>query len=121
MAFMDFFYEQMYILLSIYYYEGFIYKNNIQVKRVIQECSFSNDFFVDFKGKKCWLLVKENCFVKGHKIIAHFNEDFCIQLKATEEKYIKEINNSLIKTDTVVKLSAKVTKEDKEKSKNKKF
>jgi len=116
MGIMAFFEEQMYILFSMYYYEVFLYFNKIQVKRLIQAFSFSPNYIVDFKGKKAFHIIKERAFIKGHKIILHYNVNSAIPLTEIKEEEITEINNNIIKTKKIIKLVGTVTKEDKKKS-----
>jgi hypothetical protein len=117
MGFMQFLTEQTYILFSMYYYEVFLYKDNIQVGRIIQSLSFSPDYIVDFKRKLGWIIVKGKGFVKGHKIILHYKLDYGLPLIEVEEEKIDEINSGLVKITKIKKLIGSATKEEKEKSK----
>lgn len=119
MGITDWFNEQMYILFSMYYYEVFLYQNKIQVGRIIQPVSYNPNFIVDFNRKLAFLIVSDRCFVKGHKLILHYNIDFGIPLKETEDNIIEEISENITKTTKVIKLSANITKEEKEKAKPK--
>lgn len=119
MGLMEFINEEMYIMFSTYYYEVFLYKNKIQVGRLIQPISFNPLFIVDFKRKLAFSIIKECAFVKGHKLILHYNIDFALPLTEYEEIETTEINEHLIKTKSITKLSGNITKEQKEKSKPK--
>ena len=73
MGFMQWATEQFYILFSVYYYEVFLYKDKIQIGRIIQAVSFNPVFIVDFQRKLAWTIIKESAFIKGHKLILHYN------------------------------------------------
>jgi hypothetical protein len=112
MGIIDFLNEQYFILFSIYYYEVFLYKDNIQVKRIIQTVSFSNAYIVDIKGKKGWPIIQGVGFVKGHKIILHYDIDGGLPLTETNEEHNIELNDTILKIQKISKLSAKVLKEE---------
>jgi hypothetical protein len=116
MGFMEYLNEQFYILFSIYYYEVFLYKNNIQVTRIIQSVSFSPTYIIDFKGKRAFLIIAKRGFIKGHKIILHYDIDRAIPLKEIQEVEVKEINENIIENKKVTKLVGDITKEQKEKA-----
>ena len=116
MSFMDFINEQIYMLFSMYYYEVFLYRNNIQVGRIIQSVGFSPTFIVDFKRKLAFVIVKEYALVKGHKLILHYNVDFGLPLKMVEETQIESFKNGIVKMKTVNKLSGSFTEEQIKKS-----
>lgn len=107
----EWFNEQLYITFSTYYYEVFLYKEGVQVGRIIQTLSFSPDFIVDFKRKLCWPIIKGVGFVKGHKIILHYNIDHALPLTEASGEEIKEVNSALMKIQTITKLHGKFTKE----------
>jgi hypothetical protein len=119
MGIMDTINEQIYIMFSIYYYEVFLYKGNIQVGRIVQTVSFSPAFIVDFKRKLAWVIVKDRAFIKGHKIILHYEMDLGIPLQEITEEKVKEVNSVVIKTQSITKLVADITQDQKDKSKNK--
>ena len=116
MGLSEFINEQLYILFSMYYYEVFLYNNKIQVGRLIQLVSFNPVFIVDFKRKLAWPICEDTGFVKGHKIILHYKLNNALPLTESKETIIKEINNNVVKVKKVIKLSAKVTKEQKTKA-----
>jgi hypothetical protein len=116
MTFGMFIEEQMYILFSTYYYEVFLYKGKVQVGKIIQALSFSPNYIVDFKRKLAFHILKDRGFIKGHKIILHYDIDRAIPLVEIEEEEITEINSSVIKIKKLIKLSGSITKEEKEKS-----
>jgi hypothetical protein len=121
MGFISFLTEQFYILFSMYYYEVFLYKNQIQIGRFIQSVSFHADYLVDFGRKIAFPILKgkdsENVyFIKGHKLIAHYKIDHAIPLKMVEYQEITELNSGIVKIKTVKKLVGSITKETKEKA-----
>jgi len=117
MGFMDWINEQLYIVFSTYYYEVFLYKDNVQVGRIIQTLNFSPDFIVDFKRKLCWPIIKGVGHIKGHKIILHYKLDFALPLAEVTEENVLEINSALNKIQTITKLTGTFTKEEIAKSK----
>jgi hypothetical protein len=116
---MDFIDEQMYILFSQYYFEAFFYKNKVQIARVLQSVSFNSKFLVDFKRKRCYLIEIDRAFIKGHKIILHYDYDEFIPLQEITVTKTEEINNNLIKSTKITKLVGEATIEQKDKTKNK--
>jgi hypothetical protein len=108
---MDSINEQIYILFSMYYYEAFLYKDNIQVGRVIQPVSYSSKYLVDKTRKKAYAILNERAFVKGHKLILHYNADYGLPLNEIEETQLTQVNENLIKTRRVKKLIGSFTEE----------
>lgn len=115
MGFIQFITEQFYILFSIYYYEVFLYSNNIQVGRIIQAVSFSPTFIVDFERKKAWPIISNTGFIQGRKIILHYKIEGGLPLTESTEVITEEINDLLIKTKKVTKLTANISSVDKKK------
>ena len=108
--------EQTYIAFGTYYYEALLYKGRVQVGRVVQALSYSPIFIVDFDRKLAFFIEARRGFIKGHKIILHYNIDNAIPLLPREETIVEEVNNNLTKTNTQIILSADITKSQKEKS-----
>lgn len=113
----NWFNEQMYIAFGTYYYECLLYKGRVQVGRIVQSISFSPTFIVDFDRKLAFFIEARRGFIKGHKIILHYNIDSAIPLIPREETSVEELNNNLTKTNTNIILSADITKKQKEDSK----
>jgi hypothetical protein len=119
MGFMDLINEQIYILFSMYYYEVFLYQQNILVGRLIQLVSYNPTYIVDFKRKLAWIIIKDRAFIKGHKIILHYDVDYALPLSEVKSEQIEEVNKNLLRIRQIVKLSGEYTKEEIDKSKNK--
>ena len=92
--------EQTYIAFGTYYYEALLYKGKVQVGRVVQALSYSPIFIVDFDRKLAFFIEARRGFIKGHKIILHYNIDNAIPLLPREETIVEEVNNNLTKTNT---------------------
>lgn len=118
MSVLSWFEEQIYVLFSMYYYEVFLYKNNIQIGRLIQSLSYSQKFIVDFKRKLAFVIVNDRAFIKGHKMILHYNIDNGIPLKVHQEIKIDEINDNVVKTKKVKKFTADIPQSKIKKSEN---
>ena len=112
MSFTDFLNEQFFILFSIYYYETFLYKDNIQVKRIIQSVGFSNAYIVDIKGKKAFPIIQGIGFVKGHKIILHYDVEGGLPLTETNEEKIIELSDTVLKIQKITKLQATIMRDE---------
>jgi hypothetical protein len=119
MGIIDFFTEQFYILFSIYYYEVFLYENKVQVGRFIQALSFNPAYMVNFKRKLAWAIIPNTGFVKGHKIIQHYNLKDALPLLEITEESIKELNWGILQIQKTIKLIADVSEEQINKAKPK--
>jgi hypothetical protein len=113
----NWFNEQIFIAFGTFYYEALLYKGKVQIGRIVQSMSYSPLFIVDFDRKLAFFIEAKRGFIKGHKIILHYNIDNAIPLMEREETVVEEINNNLTKTNTKKILAADITKSQKEKSK----
>jgi len=111
MAIMEWINEQIFILMSTYYYEVFLYKGNVQIARLVQAVRKSNDFIIDSKRKMAWHILNERGFIKGHKIILHFKLDYGLPLTESIKEQIHEINSLVSISETTKSLSGNFTKE----------
>jgi hypothetical protein len=114
----NWFNEQIFIAFGTFYYEALLYKGKVQVGRIVQSLSYSQIFIVDFDRKLAFFIEAKRAFVKGHKLILHYNIDNAIPLLPRTEIHLEEVNNNLTKTNTKEILSADITKGQKEKSAN---
>lgn len=105
--------EQIFIAFGTYYYEALLYKGKVQIGRIVQSMSYSQIFIVDFDRKLAFFIEAKRGFIKGHKIILHYNIDNAIPLLPREETIVEEVNNNLTKTNTKIILSADITKKQK--------
>jgi hypothetical protein len=121
MGMMDWFNEQIYILFSMHYYEVYLYLGKKQVGRIIQLVSFSPTYIVDFHRKLAWPIVNDAFFFKGNRLIGHYEIDYALPLVETEYKKETELTNNIIQTEKIVKLSGKVSKEQKKMAEPKKL
>jgi hypothetical protein len=108
---MGFIEEQMYILFSTYYFEVFLYEGKIQIGRIIQAVSFSPICIVDVKRKLAFPIIPDTWFVKGHKLILHYDINKALPLTESSETKVTEISDNIVKIEKITKLSCNLPKE----------